>query len=60
MTQCDLVIKGVVGIANNLDPQKLVTLTEVHSLDQNANMVLGGCHTLANIDNVMIGDPIEK
>lgn len=23
-------------------------------------MVLGGCHTLANIDNQMVGDPIEK
>lgn len=23
-------------------------------------MVLGGCHTLAMADNVLVGDPIEK
>ena len=32
----------------------------MHETDRNANMVLGGCHTLANIDGQMVGDPIEK
>lgn len=33
LTQNDLVIRGVTGIANNLDPKKLVQMSEVHSQD---------------------------
>ncbi len=60
LTQNDLIIKGLSGLnlLNHEDP--IITLTEAHQHDRNALIVIGGCHTLAVAEGVLVGDPIEK
>ncbi len=60
LTQNDLIIKGLSGLnlLNHDDP--IVTLSEAPNQDKNALIVIGGCHTLAVAEGVLVGDPIEK
>lgn len=71
LTQNDLIIKGVTAVniahvsnwaprAGTVVDQTIVPLTEVHKHSKEAQIVLGGCHTLAMADGSLVGDPIEK
>ena len=53
-------IKGVTGFNLQNKDEKMYMLNEVHQMDKNALLVLGGCHTVAMADNQLVGDPIEK
>jgi hypothetical protein len=61
LTQSDLIIKGVTGIGSSqADKQKLHPIESIPTVDRNVAVVMGGCHTLAFTDNMLVGDPIEK
>jgi cation-transporting ATPase 13A1 len=61
LTQNDLIIKGITGCDSEISSKKeIIALEEIGNIDKNALLVLGGCHTLAMVDNSLVGDPIEK
>ena len=61
LTQCDLQIKGVLGLGNTAaEQERIMEMSEVFSKDKNTAFVIGGAHTLALTDGNLIGDPIEK
>jgi len=70
LTQNDLIIKGCVAVnlanVSNWAPklavvdQKVIPLADIYKCSKEAQIVLGGCHTLAMADGKLVGDPIEK
>lgn len=72
LTKNDLLIKGIAAIGlekvRNWTPemtkkvpsQQLALLEDLHKLNKDTLIVLGGCHTLAMADGALVGDPIEK
>lgn len=66
LTQNDLIIRGITGVnlenrsPNDEQVKKLIPLNEVYKHSKEAQIILGGCHTLAMADGTLVGDPIEK
>jgi cation-transporting ATPase 13A1 len=71
LTVNDLIIKGLCAInlakTDNWVPKKgtvvdqnIIKLEEVYKHSKDAQIVLGGCHTLAMAGDKLVGDPIEK
>jgi manganese-transporting P-type ATPase len=71
LTQNDLIIKGIAAInltntnwtprkAEAVLEQRLIPLDEVHKINRDTLLVLGGCHTLSMAEGNLVGDPIEK
>ncbi|CAF4960435.1 unnamed protein product [Rotaria sp. Silwood1] len=56
LTSDDLVVEGVAGIQNSDDP---IPLSKI-DVQSPVKQVLLTCHALANLDNDIIGDPLEK
>ena len=52
-------IKGLAGIEHTPKDQ-LLALEQVASKSRDALLVLGGAHTLAVAEELVIGDPLEK
>jgi cation-transporting ATPase 13A1 len=61
LTQNDLVIKGLTGVGNTPNErQRIITPNDLFVTDKNCGTVIGGCHTLAQTDGNLVGDPLEK
>jgi len=56
LTKNDLDVKGVICPGET----KITELDKVAKVSEHASKVIGGCHTLAYADKVLMGDPIEK
>ena len=59
LTSNDLVVRGVAGLLRD-DRREPVAIAKVDSLSEDAAVVLAGCHTLAQVEQSLVGDPIEK
>lgn len=59
LTQNDLVIKGLAGVEQAAKNQ-LLALDQVASKSRDCMLVIGGAHTLAVAEELLIGDPLEK
>lgn len=59
LTSDELIVEGCVGV----DPSKgkeIVPIKSIESINVNTIHIIGGCHTLAQVDDKLIGDPLEK
>jgi cation-transporting ATPase 13A1 len=54
LTSDDLIVEGVAGIDCNID------ITPIGDLPSETLHTLATCHTLINLDEELIGDPLEK
>jgi len=54
LTSDDLIVEGVAGIDNKLE------ITAIGSIPAETLWTIGTCHTLINLDEELIGDPLEK
>jgi len=55
------VVNGVAGVGQtNADRQRIIACENIFSNDRNVAIVLAGCHTLANTDGILVGDPLER
>jgi hypothetical protein len=54
-----LVIKGLAGIEGT-PKGELLLLDQVSGKSRDALLVIGGAHTLAIAEEIIIGDPLEK
>ena len=59
LTSDELLIEGWVGI-DNKHGRDIVPVKEIESINMNSVYIIGGCHTLAQVDDKLIGDPLEK
>lgn len=54
LTSDDLIVEGVAGIDNKLD------ITPISQIPTETLYTIGTCHTLINLEDELIGDPLEK
>lgn len=54
LTSDDLIVEGVAGIDNKLE------ITPIQNIPQDTLYSIATCHTLINLDEEIIGDPLEK
>ena len=54
LTSDDLIVEGVAGIENKIE------ITSIQSIPLETLYTLATCHTLVNLDEELIGDPLEK
>ena len=54
LTSDDLIVEGVAGIDNKIE------ITPIQNIPQDTLFSIATCHTLINLDEEIIGDPLEK
>lgn len=54
LTSDDLIVEGVAGIENKIE------ITSIQNIPLETLYTLATCHTLVNLDEELIGDPLEK
>lgn len=54
LTSDDLIVEGVAGVDEKLE------ITPIHSIPHETLHTIATCHTLINLDDELIGDPLEK
>ena len=56
LTNNDLKVEGCLG----LNGSEIIKINEISSYKLESLFVVGGCHTLTNVDVKLIGDPLEQ
>ena len=59
LTSDELILEGCVGIDKSKG-KEIVPVKEIQSINVAPIHIIGGCHTLARVDDKIIGDPLEK
>lgn len=58
LTSNDLEVKGCAGVDSQ--SQEMTPMDEVEAKNKASIYVIGGCHSLTQVDNKIVGDPLEK